>query len=146
LHLLLNGGLEVLQRLRAGILVHARHDVAREVEHLLQVARRQIKQQADTARRALEVPDVADRRRQLDMAHALAPDLRASTLHAAFVADNALEAHALVLAAVALPVLCRTEDALAEQAILLRLERTVVDGLRLRHLAIAPGANLLGAG
>jgi hypothetical protein len=41
---------------------------------------------------------------QLDVAHALAADLRAGDLDAAALADDALEADALVLAAVALPV------------------------------------------
>ena len=51
---------------------------------------------------------------------------------------DAAVADALVLAAVALPVLDRAEDPLAEQAVLLRLERAVVDGLRLGHLAVRP--------
>ena len=59
-------------------------------------------------------------------------------LDAAAVADDAAVADPLVLAAVALPVLDRTEDALAEQTVLLRLERPVVDGLRLRHFAVRP--------
>src|SRR5262249_37404875 len=56
------------------------------------------------------------------------------------------EADALVLAAIALPVLGRAEDALAEEAVLLGLERPIVDGFRLGDLAVAPRANLLGAG
>src|SRR5438067_796299 len=69
-----------------------------------------------------------------------------SDSHAAALADDALVADALVLAAVALPVLGGTEDALAEQAVLLRLQRPVVDRLRLGDLAGAPGADLLGGG
>ena len=86
---------------------------------------------------AAEVPDVHDGRGQLDVAHALAADLRAGDLDAAALADDALEADALVLAAVALPVLGRTEDLLAEEAVLLGLQRAVVDRLRLLHLAVA---------
>src|SRR5207253_4715060 len=52
-------------------------------------------------------------------------------------------ADSLVLAAVALPVLRRTEDALAEETVTLGLERAVVDGLRLRHLAGRPVADHL---
>src|SRR5207302_10481347 len=58
-------------------------------------------------------------------------------------ADDALVADALVLAAVALPVLRRTEDALAEETVALGLERAVVDRLRLRYLAGGPVADLL---
>ena len=58
--------------------------------------------------------------------------------HAALLADDALELHALVLAAQALVVLGRPEDAGAEQAVAFGLEGTVVDGLRLLDLAIGP--------
>src|ERR1700704_4231713 len=81
-----------------------------------------------------------------DVAHVLAANLRARDLNAAALADDALVAHALVLAAVALPVLGRTEDALAEEPVLLGLERAVVDRLGLGDLAGAPRANLLGGG
>src|SRR5215831_8332935 len=80
------------------------------------------------------------------MAHAIAAHLRQRHLDAAFLADDAAILHALVLAAQALIVLDRTEDAGAEQAVTLRLEGAVVDRLRLLDLAIGPGANPLGAG
>src|SRR6185312_2660342 len=51
--------------------------------------------------------------------------------------------HALVLAAQALVVLDRPEDAGAEQAVALGLEGAVVDGLGLFDLAVRPGQNLL---
>src|SRR6201994_1228865 len=85
-----------------------------------------------------------DRSRQLDMAHALAPDPRQRHFDRALFADDALVLHALVLAAQALVVLDRPEDARAEQAVTLGLEGTVVDGLRLLDLAVGPGQNLLG--
>src|SRR6202030_3591964 len=62
---------------------------------------------------------------------------------AAALADDPLVATALVLAAVALPVLRRPEDALAEEAVALGLERAVVDRLRLRYLSGGPVADLL---
>src|SRR5699024_5268874 len=65
-------------------------------------------------------------------------------LHAAALADDALEAHALVLAAVALPVPGGAEDALAEQAVHLGLQGAVVDGLRLLDLAVGPAADVIG--
>src|SRR4030095_6195729 len=55
-------------------------------------------------------------------------------------------AHPLVLAAVALPVPCGTEDLFAEKSIAFRLERPVIDGLRLLHLTVRPLANLVGSG
>src|SRR6185436_12569329 len=101
---------------------------------------------ADAARQRLQEPDVGDRRGQLDMAHALAADLGDGDLDAALLADDALVLHALVLAAQALIVLDRTEDARAEQAVALGLERAVVDGLGLLDLAERPAADPLRRG
>src|SRR5205085_10265415 len=61
----------------------------------------------------------------------------------ALFADDALVLHPLVLAAQALVVLDRPEDAGTEQAIALRLEGAVIDGLRLLDLAVGPRQNLL---
>ena len=133
------------KRLR-DVLVDARDDVQGEVQDPLEVARADVEQDAQAGGRALEVPDVADRAGQLDVAHALAADLGARDLDAALVADDALVADALVLAAVALPVLGGTEDALVEEAVLLRLERAVVDRLGLGDLALRPLADLVRAG
>src|SRR5215813_10846567 len=84
-----------------------------------------------------------DRSGELDMAHALAPHPAERDLDRALLADDALVLHALVLAAQALVILDRAEDAGAEQAVALRLEGAVVDGLRLFDLAVGPGQNLL---
>src|SRR2546430_11566585 len=46
-------------------------------------------------------------------------------------------------AAVALPVASRSEDLLAEQAVLLWLQRAVVDGLRLLDLTEGPVADVV---
>src|SRR5215471_18422969 len=79
------------------------------------------------------------------MAHTLTADLRNGNLDATLFADDSLVFHALVLAAQALVVLDRTKDAGAEQAVPLRLERAVVDRLRLLDLAVRPRQNLLRA-
>ena len=125
------------------LLVDAGHDRRGEVEDLLELARRDVEQVADPARDALEEPDVRDRRGEVDVPHALAAHLLARHLDAAALADDPLVANALVLAAVALPVLRRTEDALAEQAVALGLQGAVVDGLRLGDLAHRPVTDLL---
>src|SRR5690606_4876939 len=117
--------------------------VARVVDHLLQVTERHAEEVAHLARQRLEEPDVRHGHGQLDVAHALAADLRERDLDAALVADVATEADALELPAVALPVLDGAEDPLAEEAIPLRLERPVVDGLRLGDLAVRPAPDLL---
>src|SRR4029077_4732103 len=88
-------------------------------------------------------PDVADGRRKVDVTHALTANLLPRHLDAAAFADDPLVADSLVLAAVALPVLGRSEDPLAEQAVALGLERAVVDRLRLGDLAGRPVTDLL---
>src|ERR1700709_2801186 len=84
-----------------------------------------------------------DRGGQFDMAHALAPDPAQRHFDRALLADDALVLHALVLAAQALVVLDRPEDARAEQAVTLRLEGAVADGLRRLDFAARPRENLL---
>ena len=121
-------------------------DIALEVEDALELLQLHVEQQADAARQRLQEPDVGDRRGQLDMAHALAADLRDGHFDAALFADDALVLHALVLAAQAFVILDRTEDARAEQAVTLGLERAVVDGLGLLDLAEGPGTDLVRRG
>jgi hypothetical protein len=113
-------------------------DVARVVDDPLELPQRDVEQVAHRAGQRLEEPDVRHRHAELDVAHALAPHLGQRDLDAAAVADHAAIADPLVLAAVALPVLDRTEDALAEEAVPLRLEGAVVDGLGLGDLAPGP--------
>ncbi len=121
------------------------NDIALEVEDALELLQLHVEKQADAARQRLQEPDVRDRSGQLDVAHALAADLRNGHLDAALLADDALVLHALVLAAQALVVLDRAEDAGAEQAVTLGLERAVVDGLRLLDFAERPAADLFRA-
>src|SRR5207302_37850 len=108
------------------------------------VLRCDVEQVSQARRDTLEVPDVGDRRGELDVAHALPADLGPGDLYTAALADDPLEPDPLVLAAVALPVTGRPEDPLTEQAVLLRLQRPVVDGLRLLDLAIRPRPDLIG--
>ena len=84
-----------------------------------------------------------NRHHEPDMAHALATHLLLGHLHAATVADDALVADALVLAAIAFVVLHGAENALAKKTVALRFVRTVVDGLRLQNLAVAPFEDVL---
>ena len=117
-------------------------DVVLEIEDALDILERHVHQRADPARQRLQEPDMGDRRGQFDVAHAFAPHARKGDLDAALLADDALVLHPLVLAAKALVVLDRTEDAGAEQPVALGLERAVVDGLRLFDFAERPGEDL----
>src|SRR5271166_2778884 len=120
------------------------HDVGFEIEHRLQLAKRNVEDVSDAAGQALKEPHMRAGRRQLDVAEALAAHLGARHFHAALVADHATVLHALVLAAETLPVGYRPEDARAEQAIALRLEGAVVDRLRFGDFPVRPATNLLG--
>ena len=117
--------------------------VAFEIEDPLQVPETQIQEVTDATRQPLEKPDVRDRARQLDVAHALAAHARSGHFHPALVADDTAVLHPLVFAAQALPVRDGTEDLGAKQTVTFRFERPVVDGFGFRHLAMAPRANLL---
>ena len=79
------------------------------------------------------------------MAHALSSYRCLRHLDSALVAYHTLISDLLVLAAVALPVLCGSEDPLAEQSVGLGLQCPVVDGLGLLHLAVGPLTHLPGA-
>ncbi len=122
---------------------HARidHDEGLEVEHALDFSQGHVQHQTDAGRQRLQEPDMGRGARQLDVAHALAAHLRLGHLDAALLADHAAMLQALVLAAQALVVLHGPEDLGAEQAVAFRLERAVVDGLRLLDLAVRPGAD-----
>ena len=91
----------------------------------------------------LEIPDMGHRSCQLDVAHALPAHAGLRDLHAAAVADNAFVTDLLIFAAVTLPVLGGSENPLAEQAVLLGLQRPVIDGFRLLYLASGPLSDLL---
>ena len=137
--LLLGENLILGQRSLAGV----GDDIVGKVQHLLQNAGADVQQQAHPGGDALEIPDVGDGGGQLDVAHALPADLGAGDLHAAAVANLALVADFLVLAAVALPVLGGSKNTLAVQAVLLGLQGTIVDRLGLGDFAVGPLANLL---
>ena len=126
------------------VVVNISDEVRSEVDDLFKLLRRHVKQVSETARHTLEEPNMGHRRSELYMAHALATDLCSCYLNATPLAYNSLEAYAFVLSAVTLPVPRGTKDSLIEEAVLLRLERPVVDCFRLFHLTVRPGPNLLG--
>ena len=86
---------------------------------------------------------MGNRNYQLDMTSTFTANLLLSHLYSASVTNNTLIANALILTAGTLIVLCRTEDALAEQTVALRLIGAIVDGLRLGHLTAGVLKDLL---
>ena len=133
LHVALFG--EELTARQAGLL-RIDDDVRLAVEDLFQVLQRDVEHVPDTAREALQEPDVRDGRSEVDVPEALTAHLGLNHLDAALLAHDPAVLHALVLAAVALVVLHRAKDLRAEEPVALRLEGAVVDGLGLLDLAV----------
>src|SRR2546423_4856066 len=98
----------------------------------------------DARGQAFEEPDMRAWICQINVSQPLASDFGLCDFHAALVADHAPVLHAFVFSAQAFPIGNRPEDARAEQTIALRLECSVVDRLRLRHLTVRPLTNLFG--
>ena len=98
---------------------------------------------SQTARNALEVPNVSDWSGELNVAHTLTTDGGLGDLHATALTDDSLEAHALVLATRTLPVTTGPKDLLSEETILLGLQGAVVDGFGLLHLTVGPATDVL---
>ena len=118
-----------------------------EVDHLLQLVSFHVQKGAQAAGHSLEKPNVHNRSSKVDVAHALATHAAVSNLHTALVANHAFVLHAAVLAARTFPVLFRTKNPLAEQTVSLGTVGTIIDGLRLFHLAVRPGApDIVGVG
>jgi hypothetical protein len=137
--LVLGLGEELLELKRR--LARVGHHVVLVVDDALERAGGHVEEQAEAARHALEEPDVRDRHRELDVAHALAPDAGDGHLDAAAIADDILVLDAFVFAAGALVVTHRAEDLLAEKTTRLGLEGAVIDGLGVLDLTLRPRAD-----
>ena len=151
-HLLLDHQLLVFHGLQqAGhqvgdlVQVNVNDDEGTEVDNLFELLRRDIEDQAQGRGDALEVPNVADRRGQLDVGHALASHLATRDFHAAAFAHDARVLDLRIASAVAFPVLHRTEDALTEEAVPLGLKCAVVDRFGLLNFAVRPASNVVRA-
>ena len=78
------------------------------------------------------------------MAHSLSSYSCPCYLNAAAVTYFALEAYLLELSAVTLPVLCWSENSLAEKTVALRLLGSVIYSFRSFNCAVRPASDLLG--
>ena len=105
----------------AGLIIHTGDDIGSEIDDAFEILGGQVQQVAQAGRHTLEVPNVGDRGRQFDMAHAFAAHLGLGDFHAAAFTNDALVAHPLIFAAGALPVPGGTENPFAEQAVLFGL-------------------------
>jgi hypothetical protein len=110
--------------------------IALVVNHCVQLLGRQSQQVTYLIGQRTEIPYVYDRNDQSDMSTALTAYLLFRNFDTASVTYYALVANALVLTAAALIVLGRAKDALAEEAVTLRLVRTVIDCFGLQYFSI----------
>src|SRR6266404_3110126 len=132
----------LLQRRFAGI----NNDVILVINNALQLACAHIEHEPDARRHALVKPNVRDRHCQFDVSHAFTTYARQGDFDAAAITDHSLVFDALVFSARALPIPCRTKNTFAEKAALLRLERAVIDRLRIFDFAFAPRPHRVAGG
>ena len=79
---------------------------------------------------------------KLNVSHTLTANLGFCDLNAAAVAYNALVTDSLILSAMALPVLGRSENSLAEETVLFRFKGTIIYSFGLGYLAVRPFSDL----
>ena len=118
------------------------NDIVGEVQHLLEDARAdmsRIRPMRDGMPLKYQMCDTGAASSMWPMRSRRTLALVTSTPHLSQILP--LIADLLVLAAVALPVLGRAKDTLAEQAVAFRLERAVVDGFGLFNFAVGPFAD-----
>ena len=127
------------QTLLEGGVTGIEDNVLCKIEHLLQGLGRHIQNQRHTRRNCLEIPDVRNRRCQLDVSHTFATNLFGCYVNAAlFALDNLFAVRVLILTAHTSAIFAGTENTLAEQSTDLCLERSIVDGLGLVNLTVRP--------
>ncbi|CRH93011.1 Uncharacterised protein [Chlamydia trachomatis] len=127
-------------------LIDVRYHVCSEINNLFKVFWCHIKQVTQTGGHTLEIPNMGNGRCEFNVPHALTAHFRAGHFHATAFAYDSLVARALILAASALPISGWTKNLFTKQTIFFRLKSTIVDRLRLRHCAVAPGTNVLRCG
>ncbi len=118
------------------------HNILLKIQYPLQILQSHVQDQANAAGKRFQEPDMRDRRRQVNMAHAVTAHLAEGHFHTTFFAGNAAIFHALVFAAKTFIVLDRAKNTRTEQAILFRLESPVVNGFRFFDLAVRPRPDL----
>ena len=114
------------------------------VDNRFQLLGLDAQQRPDLVRQGAEKPDMGHGHDELDMPHPFAAHLLLGHFHPASVAHDSFVTDSFVFAAMAFPVLGRTEDTLTEKAIAFRLVCTVIDRLRFGHFAMGTFQNGFG--
>ena len=117
-------------------IARVQHQPAAEVDDLLDGLAGHFQKERDVVDGVAEVPDVRDGGMEFDVSHALAADTGIGNLDVTLVADLALEAFSLELAAPALVTLGRSKDDLTEESVGLWLAAPVIKRFGLGHLTV----------
>ncbi|MNO59111.1 hypothetical protein D3C76_496910 [compost metagenome] len=117
------------------------YNIRCKVDNLFKGSWRHVEGQAHATRNPFEIPDMRNRCCQFDVTHAFTANLGTGYFNAAAVAHYAFVTYTFVFTAMTLPVLLRSENALAEQALFFRLQGTIVNGFRFFHFSAGPRAN-----
>ena len=120
------------------------YDVFLVVDDGVEFLSRDTEERSHLGRQGAEIPYMGYGHNEFDMTHALAAHFLLGDLNSASFAYDAFITDTLVLTAMALEILGRTEDALAEQTIALRFIGTIVDSFRFEHLSGRALHNLIG--
>ncbi len=84
------------------------------------------------------------RRGEFYVTHSLSSNFLTGNFDPATLTNNSLETNAFVFSARAFPVFGRTKNFLAEKAIFLWFESSIVNRFRLLYLTVRPGSNSVG--
>jgi hypothetical protein len=117
------------------------HDICREINDLLKIARRHVEEKSHTARDTAVIPNMCHGRGKAYMSHPLATNLRQRHFYAALIADNTAVTLCLVFATETFPISRRSENLLAEQSIRFRFKCSIVNCFRFLHFAFRPSEN-----
>ena len=104
------------------------------IDHRIKTLCRHTEQISYLVRQRTEIPDMCYRNHQLDVSAALTAYLFLCNLNTASVTNNTFITYALVLSARTLIIAGRTEYALAEKSVTLRLVCSIIDCFRFGHL------------
>ena len=122
------------------------HNIAIEIENFLQLLEGEIQKIAHLTGQTFQEPYVGNRGCQCNVAHSFPSHFGLNHFDATFFTDDSPMFHAFVLTTVALVVFCGPKYLGTEQAITLRLESPVINGLRLLDLSIGPFPDFLRRG
>ena len=121
-----------------------RDNIHSKIENLFQHTGRNVENKTYTGRNPLQIPDMGNRRSQLNVAHSFPAHFGTGNFHTTAITNFPFIPDSLILSAVALPILSRPKDAFTEKAVPFWFQSAVVDRLRLFNLTVRPFSDFFG--